>query len=508
MPMLPPGFQTVHEVAHCYQIHNVIGKGGFSTVILASSQENKKRRPIPVTLKAVQRAGLREGTASKRRFDLERHILQDLSVQCSHIIQLRDIHDTPDVSFLVTDYYVGGSLAFHLRKARRRAREQNSLNRTIGEARIKFYTLELIFALSFLHMQGVMHRDLKPSNILIDAAGYARLADFGTCSDLRCDIDAAHDRDIRRLSTRIGTTDYMAPEMLRGQPYGKSVDFWSMGVLLYELLYARLPVTDPSDDVIVAKITSTKDFVIPDSDLVSADAKDFLASLLRKDPNKRLGCAVQGSRRLLAHQWFGDMREHFTAIDERSYPAPWLPDVDSTGFDLRYMNPKHTESQYALTPKHVTPVPFSNERDGAGKPRRTLIQTRNSSTNSIASPRMSTARSGFSGSLSRATGSKKSNSIAAPPSPVRRNGSALASTGQGRKLAGSLEPTEDGQSLPPAPASGFEDFGYYLCCGPGGGGVDFGSFSSTPGSGGGQQGSDISWLFGTSTRDPRRADGW
>lgn len=509
--LLPPGFQSPEEVSELYQIHNVIGKGGFSTVILASCP-NKKGGNVPVTLKAIQRAGLKEGSASRRRFQLEKTILETMSRACPHFIELRAIHDTPEVTFLVTNYCVGGSLAFHLRKARRRAREEGLACRTIGEERIKFYTIQLIFALSFLHSRGVLHRDLKPSNILIDSSGHARLADFGTCSDLKCDIDATEDRDIRRLSTRIGTTDYMAPEMLRGQMYGKSVDYWSMGVLLYELLYARLPVTDPIDDVIVAEIVSPKEFNIPENDFVSPAAREFLTALLKKDPNRRLGVSSLGSRRVLAHRWFADTREHFGDIDGRQHLPPWCPEVDSA-FDLRYMNPKHVDTAWTLAPNVTTPIPYrpNTKRAAKASPKRVLRplgttdkSQRGSRRSALSSVLSSPSKRGSAKVVSTNEPTsrpdpaeplcelpKPPSEVPAPPPPLEKD--------QG------LEPvlSRECRSQRPIPASGFEDFGYFLCCGPSATVDFFGGNHNTSGNSGAAE--DGSWFGGHKTKD---TGGW
>ena len=141
----------------------------------------------------------------------ERDILNE--IKHPFIVRLRFAFQSEGKLYLVTDYYNGGTLFFHLRKAV-----------CFTEARARFYAAELLLALDHLHTQNIIYRDLKLENVLLDHLGHIALTDFGLSKQ---DIDKTGG-----ATTFCGTPDYVAPELLRNQKYGKAVDWWSFGVLL------------------------------------------------------------------------------------------------------------------------------------------------------------------------------------------------------------------------------------------------------------------------------------
>jgi serine/threonine protein kinase len=141
----------------------------------------------------------------------ERDIL--FEVRHPYIVRLRYAFQSDDKLYLVTDYYNGGTLFYHLRKSRQ-----------FTEERAKFYAAELLSALGHLHQQNIIYRDLKLENVLMDHQGHLALTDFGLSKQ---NIDATGG-----ATTFCGTAEYIAPELLKGQKYGAAVDWWSFGILL------------------------------------------------------------------------------------------------------------------------------------------------------------------------------------------------------------------------------------------------------------------------------------
>lgn len=416
-----------------------------------------------------------EHPAAKRRADLERDILSKLTSGSQFLSQLVTIIETPDKRFLVTEFYPGGSLAFHLRRAKRAYRNQQAPTKVIGETRVKYYAAEIVLAVAYLHSKGILHRDLKPSNVLIDRTGHVRLIDFGTCKDIRKDLDTRHDSDARTSRTKLGTTDYMAPEMLRGQPYGKAVDWWSFGVMLYELLYGILPIHEERDEDVIRRVIEQSEVDVPSDPNVSGVAQSFVSELLQKNPNARIGSNANGSRLLLRQAWFHDLlgQSKDPAMRMLSSRPPWLPTIDHT-HDIKYMNPKLTNEELTPFPGVKLPYPFDPARHSPpSKPPAATAENgsggggggfRYSFRNlgSIASP-WSSQETGTrsNSSMNGHLGSEKDPNDPIPRRPLRRRGSPDPMENPYDNAPEMIEEPRNKKQGP-------EDFlTFFLCCGDG-----------------------------------------
>jgi len=142
---------------------------------------------------------------------------------------------------------------------------------------VKFIGAQLVLALEHLHASNIVYRDLKLENILVDKDGYVLLADFGLCKELTRTLKA---------NTFCGTPDYMAPEVARGQEYSRAVDWWGVGVILYELTIGKTPFTGPDIRTVLYNILTRQ--VLYPTDFFSESFQSLLEGLMKKNPQERL----------------------------------------------------------------------------------------------------------------------------------------------------------------------------------------------------------------------------
>ena len=233
----------------------------------------------------------------------ERRILRD--IQHPFVVRLRFAFQSENKLYLVMDYYNGGSLFYHLRKCRR-----FDINRA------RFYAAQLCMAMSHLHECNIAYRDLKLENILMDSNGYIALTDFGLSKENVDVPDGA--------KTFCGTAEYIAPELLRGLPYGKAVDWWGFGTLLFEMIQGRTPFFDRNRKKMFHNILHARVQFPPE---FSKTATDLLKCLLRRDPAKRLGSGPGGAQEIMDHPFFASI--DYTKLRNKKIMAPFVPHVSS-----------------------------------------------------------------------------------------------------------------------------------------------------------------------------------
>ncbi|KAL2885461.1 Serine/threonine-protein kinase psk1 [Ceratocystis lukuohia] len=240
-----------------------LGKGAYGTVVLVKqkstgrlfAQKQFKKASIVVHKKLVEQT------------KTERQILESVS-RHPFVVKLFYAFQDLDKLYLILEYGQGGELFHHLKT-----------ERMFSEEVAAFYMAEMILAISHLHSHmGVVYRDLKPENCLLDADGHLLLTDFGL-SKVSVDQDDT-------CNSILGTVEYMAPEVVQGKKYGKAVDWWSLGTLGYDLMTGSPPFRGSNNAKIQENIVKQK-LQLPY--YLSADAKDLLTRLLKRDPAKRLG---------------------------------------------------------------------------------------------------------------------------------------------------------------------------------------------------------------------------
>jgi cGMP-dependent protein kinase len=184
----------------------------------------------------------------------------------------------------------------------------------LNEEQILFFSASIVLAVEYIHSRGVIYRDLKPENIMLDGDGFVKVVDFGACTKKT------------RSYTFIGTPEYLPPEVVLGNAYGKAVDWWSTGVIMYEMICGPLPFGENSTDPMETfKEVLEKDLHVPAK--VPVEASDVLQSLLERVPEQRLGSSSFHSKNeVRAHPFFDGLQ--WDAILERSTLPPFQPPVE------------------------------------------------------------------------------------------------------------------------------------------------------------------------------------
>ncbi|XP_012633102.1 protein kinase C eta type [Microcebus murinus] len=314
-----------------FEFIRVLGKGSFGKVMLARIKETGDLYAVKILKKDV--------------------ILQDDDVECTmtekRILSLARNHpfltqlfccfQTPDRLFFVMEFVNGGDLMFHIQKSRR-----------FDEARARFYAAEIISALMFLHEKGIIYRDLKLDNVLLDHEGHCKLADFGMCKEGICNGVTT--------ATFCGTPDYIAPEILQEMLYGPAVDWWAMGVLLYEMLCGHAPFEAENEDDLFEAILNDE-VVYPT--WLHEDATGILKSFMTKNPTMRLGSLTQGGEHaILRHPFFKEI--DWAQLNHRQLEPPFRPRIKSRE-DVSNFDPDFIKEEPVLTPIDEGHLPMINQ---------------------------------------------------------------------------------------------------------------------------------------------------
>ena len=226
---------------------------------------------------------------------------------------------------MVLEFMAGGELFHWLRVAKR-----------FTEDRAKLYAAEILLALAHLHSFDIVYRDLKPENILMDAAGHLRLTDFGLSKEAVTGAGAEGG-----TTTFCGTPEYLAPEILENRGHGKAVDWWSLGVLIYEMMVGRPPFYDRNMQKMYSKILRDP-LKFPAA--MGSDAKNLLRQLLERKVVNRLGSDEEGAAKIKAHPFFDqykDQKLDWDKVLSMEYVPEFKPpaqrgSIDVTNFDSEF----------------------------------------------------------------------------------------------------------------------------------------------------------------------------
>ncbi|OZJ03248.1 hypothetical protein BZG36_03521 [Bifiguratus adelaidae] len=325
-----------------FEMLRVLGRGAFGKVILVRHIKTSHL----YAMKVLQKASLIVKAKRTEHTKAERQILED--VQHPFIVKLYYAFQTSTRLYLILQYVQGGELFTHM-----------AVERMFSEEVAAFYAAQLILALEHLHSLGIVYRDLKPENCLVDHEGNVVLTDFGLCKVAIADQDRPDTETsasnpesfVIRTATVCGTIEFMAPEILLEQPYDQSVDWWSLGVVIYDMLTGDTPFMahgrKKTQDAILQKKLKLPYYLSP-------DAKDLLTRLLRKNPSVRLGSGKNGADAVKKHRFF--RRIDWDKLQRRELVPPIIPVITrpelAENFDAKYASMSLTETPNT---SHVQP---------------------------------------------------------------------------------------------------------------------------------------------------------
>jgi novel protein kinase C epsilon type len=316
---MSPASPSVRSTAKDFKYVKVLGKGSFGKVMLAEHRTSGDLFAVKILKKdVIIEDDDVECTLAEKRV---------LAMACEHpfLTQLHSCFQTADRLFFVMEYVNGGDLMFQIQKSRK-----------FDEPRSRFYAAEIICALLFLHKRGVIYRDLKLDNVMLDAEGHVKVADFGMCKEGISNSNTTN--------TFCGTPDYIAPEILNEEDYGASVDWWALGVLMYEMLAGQPPFeADNEDDLFEAILHDDVLFPV----WLSKDSVAVLQAFMTKPIFRRLGCSATGESDIKTHPFFAVI--DWDKLERREIKAPFVPKIkaknDTSNFDQDF-----TSERPQLTP--------------------------------------------------------------------------------------------------------------------------------------------------------------
>lgn len=292
-----------------FEMLKVLGSGAYGKVFLVRKRSGADQGKL-YAMKVLKKASIVQKAKTLEHTKTERQVLESIR-SSAFLVTMHYAFQTPTKLHLVLDYVSGGELFTHLYQ-----RDHFS------EPEVRIYIAEIILALEQLHKLGIIYRDIKLENILLDSSGHIVLTDFGLSKEF-----APQETD-RRSYSFCGTIEYMAPEVVRGGSAGHnlSVDWWSVGVLTYELLTGASPFTVEGERNTQAEISRRilrSEPPIPD--FMSLTVRDFIHRLLLKDSRKRLGGGPDDANELKRHPFFKDLDWH--ALGKKQVPAPFIPKI-------------------------------------------------------------------------------------------------------------------------------------------------------------------------------------
>ena len=289
----------------------LIGTGSLGKVILVRYKKNKNIYAMKELSKSKIKINKQEEHSKSER---------DLMIELTSpfIVNIKFAFQDETKLYIVSEFLQGGDMFYHM--------HHSTINFT--ESTVKFYIIELILAIEFLHENNVIYRDLKPENILMNSEGHIKISDFGLSKKLENQKDKAY--------TLCGTLQYLAPEILKNKGYDKSVDWWSLGCIYYEMLTGNLPFKTNGNKINLDVLEEKIDF----DENMNPLLINLISQLLNVNPKKRLGYGAQDAKKIKEHQYFNDV--DWNKYLNKEIEPPFVPKLEGE-LDLRYFDKCFTD---------------------------------------------------------------------------------------------------------------------------------------------------------------------
>ncbi|XP_030288331.1 microtubule-associated serine/threonine-protein kinase 2 isoform X11 [Sparus aurata] len=332
VPAAPPQTKTKAPREEDFENIKLISNGAYGAVFLVRHKETRQR----FAMKKINKQNLILRNQIQQAF-VERDILT--FAENPFVVSMFCSFETRRHLCMVMEYVEGGDCA--------------TLLKNIGALPVdmaRMYFAETVLALEYLHNYGIVHRDLKPDNLLITSMGHIKLTDFGLSKiglmSLTTNLYEGHiEKDTREFLDKqvCGTPEYIAPEVILRQGYGKPVDWWAMGVILYEFLVGCAPFFGDTPEELFGQVISDEIIWPEEEEALPQDAQDLITKLLRQNPLERLGTG--SAFEVKQHSFFTEL-DWNSLLRQKAEFIPQLESEDDTSyFDTRSDRYHHVDSE-------------------------------------------------------------------------------------------------------------------------------------------------------------------
>ncbi|XP_065275341.1 serine/threonine-protein kinase N1 [Emys orbicularis] len=319
-----PGNSTLHRTTPLtlddFRFLAVLGRGHFGKVLLSEYSRTGELYAIKALKKGdiVARDEVESLMCEKRIFETVN------SSRHPFLVNLFACFQTPEHVCFVMEYTAGGDLMMHIHTD------------VFTEPRATFYAACVVLGLQFLHERKIVYRDLKLDNLLLDKEGFVKIADFGLCKEGMGYGD--------RTSTFCGTPEFLAPEVLTDTSYTRAVDWWGLGVLIYEMLVGESPFPGDDEEEVFDSIVNDE---VRYPRFLSTEAIGVMRRLLRRNPERRLGSSERDAEDVKKQPFFRVI--DWEALLARRLPPPFVPIIKGRE-DISNFDEEFTAEAPALTP--------------------------------------------------------------------------------------------------------------------------------------------------------------